>query len=178
MNTNNLSSEDMHVFLDLEETLIEGVDHWKVYNSNKNFRNDLLKYVSHNAKVHIFSFAVWDNKEDHAFIEMIIPQLEKEYGIKIDDCIFKQDIAFAIKQVKNIQVLDEFDLSQLVGKQDAFLCFCKYFNLKHATLFDDTVADGIYFNQSIDILLPNIVNNPIDYLVNIESINFKHVDFQ
>lgn len=168
----------MHVFLDLEATLIEGVDQWKVYNSNEKFRKDLLKYTSHNAKVHIFSFAVWDNKEDHAFVEMIIPQLEKEYGIKIDDCIFKQDVMYAVKQIKKIQVLDDFDLSQLVGKRDAFLCFCEFFNLKHSTLFDDSVEDGIYFTQAIDDLLPNIVKNPIDYLVEIGTINFKHVDFQ
>lgn len=178
MDTNNLLTDDMHVFLDLEATLIEGVDQWKVYNSNKKFRNDLLKYTSQNAKVHIFSFALWDTKDDHAFAEMIIPQLEKEYEIKITDCIFKQDILHAVKQIKKIQVLDEFDLSQLVGKRDAFLCFCECFKLKHSTLFDDTVEDGIYFTKAIDDLLPNILNTPIDYLVEIGSINFKHVDFQ
>lgn len=138
--SNGITGRSRHIFLDLENTLIKSWDDPFTFNHDEQFRNRLDR-VSFWCKCHLFTWAINKESELCRFTDQILPKIESEFNIKIDQIILKDECITVTKSVRKIQVLDEFDLSQLIGKGDAFFDFCKFHKIRDAQLFDDTVDD-------------------------------------
>jgi hypothetical protein len=137
----NLNATTLHVFLDLEQTLIESWDNPWQMNASTAFQSHLLALKVPNVEFHIFSFAIW-NENDVFTFRRFQRKIESFFNIAISDVIMISDIVSAVKQVRSIQVLEDSELSQLFGKADSWLDFCKFHKIHNAILFDDKVEDS------------------------------------
>ena len=133
-------SDRLHVFLDLEQTLVESWDApWRV-NQCQAFRDLLVKIQTDfpNAEFHMFSFAIWDVNDVLTF-EGFKENIENSFNIKISNIPTRDNVLRAVKSVRKLQILDGDEMSQLFGKSDSWLDFCKCHNITDAILFDDLV---------------------------------------
>lgn len=149
-----------HIFLDLEDTVIEPL----LFGSSSWFNCEFLihnievikKFISthRDPKVHLFSFAVHNIHELSAFNQGTRPHLEKLLGVKfemtptVDDDI----IPACCRQKSMAASLVTFtEAVEFWGKHDAFRMYIRDFFSKHnhnekisVTLFDDCVFDETF----------------------------------
>lgn len=113
-----------HLFLDLEETVITSVfESWadaELINQEK-VRGFIEKYAPDS--VHLFSFALRSELELSGFNFSVRKRLEKSLGITLQlTPIVSQDMKTAIGNALRLSPdrIDFLDISQLIGKQQAF----------------------------------------------------------
>jgi len=142
MSSRKFIKNNKHVFLDLEQTLIDSWDNPFTFNQSKHIRFTLQHLSFRPTNFHLFTWAINNQSELRQFKSQTLPHIEKEFRIKIDHIILKDECLQITKNIRKIQVLDEFDLSQLIGKGDAFFDFCKFHQITDSVLFDDTVENS------------------------------------
>lgn len=128
----------MEVFLDLEGVIIEDF----FFNNspiNENLFDELPKDLS-NANFHIFSFAIFNDKDVERFNNVFRERIETTFDIKIKSVVKKEDVLAIVKKRFRIQILDEFDLTNFFGKHFSFFHFCEE-NKINGILFDDNVPN-------------------------------------
>lgn len=137
-----------HLFLDLEDTVIEPVlKGWhatEMINVAK-VKAFIAEFKPH--EVHLFSFAVWDNQQKAMFQQGTQPMLEAALGIRLHSIpTVDDDIIPAVCNVLGLprSSMDFDDLSTFCGKHDAFRhCMRNLFkhssSLKELVLLDDAV---------------------------------------
>lgn len=167
------SENKLHVFLDLEGVLVESVYNW-TFNTNPEFLRcvEWLIEDSDMIELRLFSFAIHD-AEDLLLHQTNLTETFNHFGLNVSEIIFKNDLIEVIKKVKNIQVLDSFDVSQLLGKEESFKCFCIHHNIRDSVLLDDTVNNSlIKIRPTLNSLDPAINKNKFE-----QSIQLLHIDF-
>lgn len=138
----DFKSNVLHIFLDLENCLVESWDNpWRL-NVNRGLPCELtvLKRLNSRIEFHLFSFAVC-NEADVATFRTFQSNIEEAFNLKFSHIVTKDQVMTAVKAIRKIQVLDEFELSQLFGKFDCFMDFVKFNKIENSILFDDTVDD-------------------------------------
>ena len=132
-----------HVFLDLELTLIEEWHKPFSFNQDQFVRHGIESFAGWGTRVqfHLFTWAIDNLSELGNFKKSILPIIEAEFGFTTTNIVTKDDCIAATKAIRKIQVLDHMDLSQLIGKGDAFFDFCKFHRINKSVLFDDTVEN-------------------------------------
>ena len=168
------SDNNLHIFFDLEGVLIESVFQW-VFNKSEKLLGCIQD--THNlpdiAKIHLFSFAIWDESDLKLYSEQL-EQTFNHFKLTIDSIIFKNDVLDSIKKIKNIQELDHYDVSTLLGKEEAFKCFCIHNNIHSSILLDDTVNDmEIKIKPNIKLLDPAINRSKLDISIQYINIQFE-----
>jgi len=114
-----------------------------------------LKQKHPDCQFHIFSFAIWDVVDIFTFNEFK-SNIEEFFNIKITHVIPRDKVLIAVKKIRNVQILDADEMSQLFGKTDSWIDFCKSQMIHSAILFDDKTDEmemklrfkGEFFNLS------------------------------
>lgn len=149
----NFDENKLHVFLDLEQTLIDSWDNPWEMNSSAFFQHQLMNFDRLKTEFHIFSFAIWDEADVQTFGRFKF-KIESFFNIQITNIITVEQIIEAVKKVRSLQLLDDNELSQLFGKADSWVDFCKNHKVTKAMLFDDKVD-----NSHIRIMKDNLIFN-------------------
>ena len=136
------SNAQQHMFLDLEETVIDSWDSAKLLMTNCRAIRRMLKSRGVN-EVTIFSFAVQTPEEREEAMTHLRPRLEKVLDVKIVDVILVQQMQQADQQWRKCRLDDMTEFIMLRGKTDAFFAWA---SLKHpgeqCTLIDDVVPNS------------------------------------
>lgn len=137
------------LFLDLEDTLITPVlDGW--HNTELINVDKIRSFISKNQceAVHLFSFAIWNQREKELFQKHCQPMIESALGMKLGRIpTVDDDIIPACCEQKRIHPskVDFSDMSAFWSKDLAFvLCIKQWFRINrsvHAILLDDAVED-------------------------------------
>lgn len=130
------------VFLDLEETIIESFSDPVLCNVTK-IRNFLeARDVT---KIHMFSFAIYNDADRDTFDRFIRPNIEEALGVTVISCptvveMYKTDTNFTGTRFDIINPV--MDYISLRGKKDAFINYVNaVFDYDVAILIDDMVPD-------------------------------------
>ena len=146
-----MTEVDTIVFLDLEQTIIASFDDPFLINvqSIKQFLQD--RNVT---EVGIYSFAIWDQKDQHTFETHIKPTIELALGITVKTWPTLQDFVRADREYTGIRFDPEFETHefiQLRGKKDGFLHYVQHkYNFKKAILIDDVVPNLTIIDRDRD----------------------------
>jgi hypothetical protein len=145
MNTNQ-----QHVFLDLEETLIDAWDSAKPMLTNITAIRNRLK-VQKISAVQIFSFAIHHERDQDWFTKTMQADLEKRLGVTISRVISMVEMKAADEKFRGCRLDDLSELTLLRGKEGAFESWA---SLMHpgdqSTLIDDVVANRSIHNHDTD----------------------------
>lgn len=130
----------MQVFLDLEETLVNSWNDPILCNVQKLtswFRKENV------TEVHLFSFAVWDEKDRQHFVNNLQGFLENAFNVKFVTVSTVEDFMKADTKVTGIRFIDLTEFITIRGKVGAFQSWCKLHFPQDATcfLFDDVVPN-------------------------------------
>jgi len=136
--------DQLQVFLDLEQTLVASWDDRTRMNASKRFRDLLWEVLAlnPNCQINLFSFAVWDEHDVSQFMEFK-DSIENEFNFKFSKIFHRGNVLDAVKKVRKLQLLDGDEMSQLFGKSDSWIDFCKHHQFGKAILFDDMVDNAI-----------------------------------
>lgn len=136
---------DTEFFLDLEETVIDSWGSARLVNTN--FMQAFLQ--RHGVKqVHIFSFAVWNDKDRDEFRSQIQPRLEQVLEVKILDCPTVEEMRRLDQAVTSTWFDGATDFIQVRGKQTAFTTWVNVkFPDRNCVLVDDQVLDVTVHNR-------------------------------
>ena len=141
----------MNVFLDLEETVINNWTEGMLLNSSRvrEWLQDL------NIKqVRLFSFAIWNEKDQFRFEKEFKPVLRRALDVGFIDCPSVEDFIKADLKVTGVLWDNLHEFAVIRGKQDAFRSWCKlHFDGQHNVLLDDTVTNGIWHNKDTNLKL-------------------------
>lgn len=136
-----------HLFVDLEETLI---DNWDAANLGpKNRVMDLLKiFFNHSPTgprldATVWSFAVWNERDAADFERRMRKWLEDVFNLNFVRVVTCEEMRKAICQLKRLSHLDQTEMSQLWGKDRALEDWVKLhmsdFAHTEVVLLDDMV---------------------------------------
>lgn len=134
----------MNVFLDLEETVLNNWEDGLLVNIDKvSAWLDKLNVT----KVHLFSFAVWNDKDKDRFNQEFKLPLEKALGVTFVDSPSVEDFMDADRQVTGVRLDHLWEYCQVRGKVDGFRSWCKLnFDGQHNVLLDDVVPNATWHN--------------------------------
>ena len=135
---------NMHprVFLDLEQTIIDEWSNPVLINVGK-----ISNFLRQNNvdEIEIFSFAIWDEKDEANFCCELETRLMEALGLQVRFIVHRVDqISNAV--FKNTGVLwERQELITCLGKQEAFTQFCraKFGKGDHCILLDDMVMNSV-----------------------------------
>ena len=106
------------------------------------------------SEVRLFSFAVWDAKDQARFAREFKPWLERDLGVKFLDCPTVDDFSKADTQVTRLRWDTRFDFTQTRGKLDGFRSWCKLnFDKQHNVLLDDVVPNATWHDTDSGLKL-------------------------
>lgn len=132
-----------HIFLDLEQTVIDTWESQRLINIEQ--VTNKLRDQPHDAVMHIFSFALWDEKDERNFRSDLEIRLMQALGVHTRFIVHTVDqIGEAL--LRSTKVLwDRRDLITCLGKQDAFMQFCrsKFDKDVFCVLIDDMVINSV-----------------------------------
>ena len=132
------------VFLDLEETVIDSWDSGLLVNSGK--VRDFLQQNSVKS-VHIFSFAIWTDKDKVDFDKRLRPFLKRALSTDFRMVPSVEDMMKVDTAITGVHFDSITDFLSIRGKQGAFMSFCKHhFDRKHNVLVDDVVPNAMFHN--------------------------------
>lgn len=134
-----------HIFLDLEQTVIDSWESQCLINIEQ-VRTRLADHFAVGESVmHIFSFAIWDEKDEANFRCELETRLMEALGLQVRFIVHRVDqISNAV--FKNTGVLwERQELITCLGKQEAFTQFCraKFGKGDHCILLDDMVMNSV-----------------------------------
>lgn len=145
-------ANDIHLFLDLEETLI---DEW----TTKNIINiDKIKQLIteiNPSTVHIFSAAIWNINDINEFNNELRYYLNTAFNIRIDKVVsMKTAKKFSSWKTYNSTIQE---LLLTIGKFKLFIDFCKS-NYSNCTciLIDDMCDNEIITNSDLNLKIQMI----------------------
>lgn len=151
MNTN--------VFLDLEGTIISSWGENFLVNTHK--VREWLASLKVN-KVHVFSFAVYNEQDRTVFEKRIKPYLSKALDVVFLDCPTVEDFLAAEFAVTKVRWETLYEFSTVRGKVDAFYSWCKYhYDGKHNILLDDTVPNAVWEDKDTKLKLEYVNVNSL-----------------
>lgn len=148
-----------HLFLDLEDTVIEPVP----FGWANTFLINIGKVKAFMAEfkpdaVHLFSFAVHDQAELKRFNYHVRPRLESALGIELSMCLTVDDDILPVCAAARSLVPSLVSFSDLVefwGKQEAFRLFVQrhFAGTENTTvaLLDDSVTDEDFHFRANDL---------------------------
>lgn len=145
------------IFLDLEGTVIDDIDHQNFGNLQKVKRWLAVEgaYV-----VGIFSFAIDNNEEKHTFMRSPLRKtLEERLSITIGNVVTTEDAMAAAKRRTRVAFDGLWEFKQLWGKERGFIDFAwQTHKDAELVLLDDLVDNQtIFFNdQNLTIHLVNV----------------------
>lgn len=146
----------MNVFLDLEETVINNWQESSLINSSR-VRDWLSSLqVKH---VDIFSFAVWDQRDQQHFWKEIHPALSKALDISIRNCPTAEDFLKAEMSVTGVDWESLHEFIAIRGKVDAFRSWCRQHHAhEHCILLDDVVPNAVWeeFDTGLRLQFVNV----------------------
>jgi len=141
----------MNVFLDLEETVLNNWEDGLLVNTDK--VRDWLAGLNV-TQVHLFSFAVWNDKDKDHFTHTYKPLLEKALGVTFVDAPSVEDFMDADREVTGVRLDSLFEYCQLRGKVDGFRSWCKlHFDKQHNVLLDDVVPNATWHDTDSGLKL-------------------------
>ena len=157
-----------HLFLDLEDTVLEPVEDWYTTKIVNDVMVGSIIQVCQPDYVHLFSFAIRDDFDLGAFNEGARPALEKALGVKFTMTWTCEDMLRLIARVDHTRYEDlSFGTLLDLGKQLAFkTCIRSFFKAPPAKfaakstevmLLDDTVFDQT-FSWPAERISGSIVN--------------------
>lgn len=137
-----MTDVDTIVFLDLEQTIIASFDDPFLINVQ-----EIKQFLQERrvTEVGIYSFAIWDQKDQHTFEEQIKPSIEQALEITVKTWPTLQDMVRADREFTGIRFDPEWETHefiQLRGKKDGFVHYVQHrYNFKTAILIDDVVPN-------------------------------------
>lgn len=149
----------MHVYFDLEDTLIESWYDLTFLSNKIRFIKDQLKLAQEKygeiESFNIFSFAIINEEDLNVFNINIKPDIERIFNISIKDVfIFSEENAFELAKKSGIMVLKNDKISDVFlrnQKEEIFELYAQY-NKKGciSVLFDDMVGNNVkhYYSKS------------------------------
>lgn len=146
-----MTEVDTLVFLDLEQTIIASFDDPFLINvqSIKQFLQE-----RNITEVGIFSFAIWDQKDQYTFKDHIKPAIELALGVTVKTWPTLQDMVRADREFTGVRFDTELEthrFTQLRGKKDGFLHYVQHkYNFKKAILIDDVVPNLTIIDRDRD----------------------------
>ena len=150
----------MNIFLDLEETVIDDIEHCRFLPVNvfkiKEFISCFPK-----ATFESFTFAIW-NEIDKMRVEGVLFELEEQLDIKIKmQEWLPKDIRHQFVNETLFKVSDKemLDFGAFANKQRCFEWFCKKFHSNERNiLIDDTVETKriIFRKSNLEIITINV----------------------
>lgn len=136
-----------HLFLDLEDTVIEPVPYGWANTSLMNIAKvrDFITAFKPN-RVHLFSFAIYNQPDLKQFDYHIRARLEDALDVKLDMCPTVDDnIIPACARSHGVTQISFSELTRVIGKQNAFKMFVEqhFEGTENITvaLLDDSVTD-------------------------------------
>jgi len=141
---------DKILFLDLEETVIQSWDN-PIF-CNTDFILDILKQEQVK-QVHIFSFAIYNDRDKKIFENTMKSGLEQHLGVEILSWVSIKELIEKIFNHTNT-LFDENELITLWGKVRSFHDFCSSeFNNIECILVDDVVPNSRFdlFDKNLSI---------------------------
>ncbi len=149
-------------YFDLEDTMID------TFMGNERFIN--IPYIKNFIKkyeikeIHIFSRAIYGEKERKHFKYNILPRIESEFGVKVNTNILTNE---RLKRIicKNLKInmMSDLDFFNFFGKQDSFFHLVRFMineDIKNESfiLIDDMVDDinASFFKFGCNILMKTI----------------------
>jgi hypothetical protein len=149
----------MEIWLDLEQTIISTWEDPVACNIEKvsAFLEELNPQF-----VNIFSFAVWNSRDQRIFHERLKPWLSNLLGVQINSCPCLDDIR---REAFSGTVLDNTEMTSMFGKAGVFDRFIRATRGSGVfILVDDVVDDSVTVRR-----LPNGCTQRI-HLVNVDNI--------
>lgn len=144
-----------HLFLDLEDTVIEPVcEGW--FNTNVINKDKVRRFIEEwkPDSVHLFSFAIWNEQERLRFNMGTRPKLERALGITLSLVpTVEDDMIPVCEKIMGMSkgVVDFQEMTQFWGKQGAFrLCMQNMFQFtkNHAGVsVEVALLDDVVFNE-------------------------------
>ena len=132
-------------FFDLEETVIECWSNPILCNKDK-----IISFIQQNnvEEVHIFSAAIWDDRDKSIFEKTLKSWLEDTFNIKILSWPSMTEVwketQWKICKFENVQ-----EIIAMIGKKRMFEDWCKIKHHKdsHCILLDDSFDEEVLFNK-------------------------------
>lgn len=149
----------VHLFLDLEETLI--IDWFNPILKTENIKI-IKKFIKENKikKATMFSAAIWKHKEKEEFDKKFKLLLEEVLEIKLEVLVLEEAFSIVIKKNNICAVNNAFLSSEIFlfnQKEDFFKQWLLATKQKGTfVLFDDTVEDSVFMNKNIQIVMKGV----------------------
>lgn len=151
------------VFFDLEETVINSFANPTLINTEK-----LSKWLQfhHIRNIHIFSFAIWSDKDTDYFNFSIKPAIERALKVNILSAPSVKDMIRADYNLTGLYFDPDYEVSeyiQLRGKAQGFINYVNSGiagNFVRATLIDDVVPNMRvqFYDNGSEVRLINVNN--------------------
>jgi len=157
----------MNIYIDLEGTVIDIWTDPVLINCDR-----VRQWISDHHYLHgvrqvgIFSFAVWNQRDQDQFWNQLAPPLQEALDIKISQCPSIEEMMQADFGLTNVHWDGIHDFVSVRGKKDAFRSWCVLNHPgQHSLLLDDTVPNAIWQDLDSELLVE---------LVNINSLTLDH----
>lgn len=148
-------------YFDLEETVIESW-HDPLLCNVKKVRDFIAK--NNIEQIHIFSAAIWNDRDKNTFEKSLKPFLEGVFNIEILSCPSMEDV-WKETQWKTVKFDNVMEMIAMIGKKCMFEDWCKWKHHKdsHCVLLDDSFEDEIIINRvhNTQVEVVNIINYKI-----------------
>lgn len=136
-----------HLFLDLEDTIITPVmSSWASTDIELINTQKVCNFIEKERPdyIHIYSFAIWHDKDRDEFTQFLLPYIKRRMGVNISFIPTVEEIANVLDGVFVSKPLEHRDMSKL-GKQLTFIEYVKKkFSKCECILIDDMVEDSIH----------------------------------
>ena len=153
-----MDTKTFKIFLDLEQTIITSWDEGLLCNATR-VRDFLADQKTKTFTV--FSFAVWNNKDQATFEKIHRRPLERALDCRVKHCPSVEDFMKADTSLTGVHFNSVTDFVSIRGKVGAFTNWVRFNGIKHAILVDDVVPN-------VDIITRD--NGDVIRFINVENL--------
>lgn len=147
-----------HIFLDLEQTVIDSWESQCLINIEQ-VRAKLADHFAVGESVmHIFSFAIWDDRDECVFRSDLEARLMEALGLHTRFVVHSVD-RIGGELLRSTRVLwERQELITCLGKQEVFTQFCraKFNRAVHCILLDDTVINSVTIDTDFSRIIQTV----------------------
>ena len=133
-----MNATKFDVFLDLEQTVLNNWDEGLLINATR-VREFLAAQGA--TQFTVFSFAVWNEKDQQDFERLHRSGLERALDCTVDACPSVEDFMAADTQLTGLHFDSLTDFISIRGKVGAFTNWVRFQGICHAVLLDDVVPN-------------------------------------